>query len=477
MRSLRSRLALLWVLSLAASLAVGGLLVSLYRTSAAAQGARAETLAARACDLIADRWAFYAAGWAGPAPPAGDAGFRRDLERVLAVALPPGPALQAGIWRDGEGVLAWRGDPPAPLAKPIAETAADALSEERTLARRTDDEAGGAAVAACPLPGAVPGLAAYAAIPLLGPPGSTLLQAGLGVLLALMLGMSAVLTWLLAAWSRHLRAIEAALTSHARQEQGAADLPTLRPTGERELDRIVAALNSAGARLAEARRSSAALAAQVALSERLAALGRVAAGVAHEIRNPIAAMRLRAENALAGDEARRRGALDAILAQIVRLERLTGELLAMTQRRTPQPENIDLATFLRSCAADHPGARVDAPPGLRVRLDPALTRRALDSLLVNARQHSPPGAPVLLCGGLDAAGLRIEVRDSGPGVPAALRASLFEPFVTGRADGTGLGLSIARELAEAQGGRLVLSDPGCDGRGAAFTLELPQVEP
>jgi signal transduction histidine kinase len=188
-------------------------------------------------------------------------------------------------------------------------------------------------------------------------------------------------------------------------------------------------------------------------------------------------MRLRAENALAGDDARRRGALDAILAQIARLERLTGELLAMTQRRSPEPADIDLATFLRSCAADHPGTTVDAPPGQRVRIDPALTHRALDSLLANARQHSPPGAPIMLRGGLDAAGLRIEVRDRGPGVPEGLRASLFEPFVTGRADGTGLGLSIARELTEAQGGRLVLSDPGCDGRGAAFTLELPNVEP
>ena len=122
-----------------------------------------------------------------------------------------------------------------------------------------------------------------------------------------------------------------------------AHLPRLAPTGERELDRIVAALNTAGARLAEARQRSEALAARVALSERLAALGRVAAGVAHEIRNPIAAMRLRAENALAGDDARRRAALEAILAQIARLDRLIGELLAMTQRRAPAPETVDLA--------------------------------------------------------------------------------------------------------------------------------------
>ena len=468
MRSLRSRLALLWILSLAASLAVGVMLVSLYRQSTAAQAGRAEAVAARACDLVADSWSFYAAGWAGPAPPADDAPFRRDLQGLLAFALPPGPPLQAGIWREGEGVLASIGARPEGLETAVGGVASEALGDDRTATAAAETALGPVGLAACPLAGPVTGLVAYVAVPLPGAPGSVVLQSGLAVLLALMLTMTALLTWLQLAWARHVRGIETALTRHE-----AGQLPRLAATGERELDRIVAALNTAGARLAEAHQRSEALAARVALSERLAALGRVAAGVAHEIRNPIAAMRLRAENALAGDDARRRAALEAILAQIARLDRLIGELLAMTQRRDPVAEPVDLAAFLQSCAADHAGVTLQADADTRVVLDPALTRRALDSLLANARQFSPVGTPVFLRGRSDGRTVRIAVQDSGPGVAPALRAALFEPFVTGRADGTGLGLSIARELTEAQGGRLVLEDPGGDGRGATFRLDLP----
>lgn len=467
MRSLRSRLALLWVLSFAASLAVGVLLVSLYRQSAAAQAGQAEAVAARTCDLLAEHWSFYAAGWAGPAPPADDAAFTHDLKDLLAIALPPGLPLQAGFWRAEDGVLAAVGSHPAELETAIAEAAADALAEDRTASMRISAAPDPVGLAVCPLAGPVSGLVAYVAVPLFGLPGLRALQAALMVLLALMLAMTALLTWLQLSWARHVRGIETALARHE-----AGQLPRLAATGERELDRIVAALNTAGARLAEARQRSEALAARVALSERLAALGRVAAGVAHEIRNPVAAMRLRAENALAGDDARRRLALEAILGQIARLDRLIGELLAMTQRPAPKPETLDLAAFLQSCAADHPGVSVEAPPQTPVSLDAALTRRALDSLLTNARQHSPPGAPVVLSGAVAGQTLTIEVRDSGPGVDPALRGTLFEPFVTGRADGTGLGLSIARELAEVQGGRLVLADPGGDTGGATFRFEL-----
>ena len=177
--SLRSRLALLWTLSFAASLAVGLLLVSLYRQSAAAQAGRAEAVAARACDLVADRWGFYAAGWEGPAPPAGDLAFRRDMQGLLAVALPPGPPLEAGIWREGAGVLAAIGARPAGLEAAVGGLTAELLGEDRTATARAETALGTVGLAACPLAGPVAGLVAYAAVPLAGAPGPEALRAGL----------------------------------------------------------------------------------------------------------------------------------------------------------------------------------------------------------------------------------------------------------------------------------------------------------
>ena len=250
-------------------------------------------------------------------------------------------------------------------------------------------------------------------------------------------------------------------------------MPLVPMTGDRELDRVVSALNAAGARLTTAQARAATLATQLAAGERLAALGRVAAGVAHEIRNPIAAMRLRAENALAGAPARRGVALEAILGQVARLDRLSGELLSMTQRPAPSLLPVEVAVLLQGCAAEQAtaGARLEvSSPRLPGMLDAALLRRVLDILVENALRHTPADGRVVMSAAVEGAVLRLSVADTGAGVPDALRAWLFEPFVSGRPDGTGLGLAIARQLSEAMGGRLFLADSEI---GARFVLEVP----
>ncbi len=467
MRSLGSRLVVAWVLSLMAALAVGAVLVQLYRLSSAAQAGLRTAELEQGCALLAETYGFYVAGWAGPGQARELEGFRRELQGVVGMALAGRPGLEAGIWQAERAGETLAGDP-GTLRAALAQAAATALREDEV----TEFEGGGRLGLACPLGGPVAGLVGWVAQRTAGTPGLRELQVGMAVLLALVLLLAGWLSLGLVALRRRARAIEAGLSGH---ERAGADstLPHVPPTGERELDRIVAALNAAGDRLAEARAREAALAARMAQGERLAALGRVAAGVAHEIRNPIAAMRLRAENALAGDPARRGAALEAILAQVARLDRLSGELLAMTQKREPVLAPTQLDALLAAVAGEQEQGEVHIAvqaPALSAMLDEGLVRRVLDALLENALRHTPPGGTVTLSAAREGEVLRIAVADTGPGVPPELRAWLFEPFVTGRPEGTGLGLAIARELADAMGGRLFLAETG---PGATFVLELP----
>lgn len=480
MRSLRARLLVLWAFSLAACVAAGALLVQISGQSTAAQVQRGEAVVARACDLIRERYAFYTTDWHGPPPPLEDTGLRAALGAAVSLALARQAGVEGGVWQTDTGSLAYafptypgtgpKTDLPAAEAASVQAANEQAARDEAAVARMSGGSTQTLLLYACPLPGPIDGLTAWTMTRVQRASAADGLRGGLLLLFALMLGMSAWLAWLLRAWSRRVGAVEAGLAQHPD------DLPPMLPhTGERDLDRIVDALNQAGQRLIDARQRSAELGARVVAAERLAALGRVAAGVAHEIRNPLAAMRLRAENGLAGDDERRRRALAAVLEQVGRLDRLLAELLAMTQRRDPALAPTEIGTLLSSCVERHADQAAAAQVGLHAEgvgtavIDASLIGRALDNLASNAIRHTPAGGHVSLRAECSGAGLRLIVEDTGPGVAPDLRGSLFEPFVTGRADGTGLGLAIARELVEAHGGRLCLA---ASEQGARFVIEL-----
>lgn len=462
MRSLRSRLLLLWAVSLLAALAVAGPLIMLYRAQGRAQAGRDELEVARACDAIAESYTYYVAGWSGPDAGAADPDFRAGLAAVRDAALRGSGEPRGGIWQRETGLLV--DEPLASLPQvheAIVATASEAVAEDRPASQRTVADGTAIALRACPLHGPVSDLAAYVITRAEAAPGLPQARIGLAVLATLVLATSIGVGVVLVGYSRRIAAIEAALAA------GGPDLPRLPTTGERDLDRIVAAFNRAADSLAEARTRETELARRVTAAERLASIGRVAAGVAHEIRNPIAAMRLRAENALAGDTARRDAALAAILVQIARIDHLVADLLDMTRPRAAEPAPVDLRATLAAIAPD--GTHLDCPD-TTLALDAGLLARILGNLLSNATRA---GGPVNLLATLTPGTLTITVIDSGPGVPPALRDTLFEPFVTGHAEGTGLGLAIAREAANALGGGLELTDPGGAGQGATFTLTLP----
>jgi signal transduction histidine kinase len=464
---------------------VGILLVQLYEQPSRAEVDHAEALVARACDLIRDRYNFYAAGWSGPAPKLPDDTLRADLATVVNLALAGQDGVEGGIWQEDIGSLAYafptyEGTGPK-IDLPLAERDQIQAINQRTVRdeqaadQRTTSRTQTLLLHGCPLIGPIGGLTAWMMTRVQSNQALRPLQLGLGVLMGLMVLMSAWLSRMLLAWGRHVRSIETALAG-----AGQDNMPAVPRTGERELDRVIDALDEAGHRLAKARADSDELAARVARAERLADLGRVAAGVAHEIRNPIAAAVLQGENALAGDDARRRQAIIDMLGQIHRIDALVSELLAMTQRVDPRPVRVDLARFLAEQAARHKKAAAAKQLTFSVpevagaaSLDPTVIGRVLDNLLTNAIRHAPEGSVVTLGVERRPGLLTLIVEDTGLGVPPDMRDRVFEPFVTGGADGTGLGLAIARELADAHHGRLVLRAQTRD-KGAVFAVELPE---
>ncbi len=483
-QSLRGRLILLLVLLVIAAAAAGTLMVGLFHQSAAAQSAQAEAQVARGCDAIADTYRFYSAGWQGPARGLDDEALRRELTTVLQIALHDRTGIEGGIWQVDKQSLAYayptyqgsgpKTDLPQAELPRIHALNQTALSQEREVSSRYDAATQILLLAACPLPGPIPNLTGWTMTRVNTFAGTAYrqLMAGLAVLLASVMAAAAVLTPLTVRWSRHVGQIESALKAH-----DVAELPKLAPTGERELDRIVRALNDAGQRLGNARYTADRLTRQVNAAQRMATIGRVAAGVAHEIRNPIAAMLLKAETAIAGDSDRKDQALNLILTQIQRVDALLRRLLSATEPSQLRPEPVDIRGFLGSRLAAHADFARAKEVSLESQvyqdtasLDPEQMRTALDNLILNAIQAAPVRSRVIVTARVADGSLVLSVHDEGSGPPAAIREHLFEPFVTGRADGTGLGLWIVREIASAHGGTTRI---GVSNSGTIFEVAIP----
>ena len=481
MRSLRGRLSLVVLLATAASLALGLLSFRAAREEATLRAERVEASLDLACDRVRALSGFVASGLPAGTVMPNDRAFAGDMRAVLAVALRGTRAIQGGVWRQGDAggggggatVASWddgatsaSGSGPSSGWAALAARSAIASGSAVTLRAKAPLRI----LVACPLAASAGVASAWlSATPASGAGGGTL-ALSLALLGALVLTIVLLLGGALLAWSRGIARIEAALD----RDVASGALPVLAPSGERELDRVVGAINAASARLAGAQ-------ARAQRAERLAFVGSVASGIAHEIRNPVAAMRLRAENALAqaATDARRRRALDDSLVQIGRIEALVSELLALASPRPPAPVPTGLRDFLAARLVEHEEVAAasaialvlgETDPTLRVPLDPVLFGRALDNLVGNALRHAR--SSVCLSAARDAfGGVRITVRDDGPGVAAALRSRLFQPFATGRADGVGLGLAIARDIADAHGATIGLAANGPDG--ACFEVAWP----
>lgn len=460
--SLRARLFALWLMSLFGSLVVAVLILGLFRQTASAHRERDRAVAARACQAIAMHYDFYTAGMDVPPD---SAIFDAGLRAVLLLALRRDRGVIGGIQPLDAPPRAMLGSRPQAWIGQITRQIGDAIAADRPAVTSNGGFFDRTTIATCPLGGAlgtpVANLAAYTVLQsdLLRSSFTRFAFGGLAVLLATLLASAWFLARLVLGFSQRLAGVEAALQ---------ADRPgTLALTGEAELDRLITALNAATMRLDVAR-------ARIAESERLAALGRMAAGLAHEIRNPLGAIRLRAESGRSGDATRAAAALDRILVEAARLETLTARLLGFATAASVQPVTVSVDALIRDAIAALPtaGVTVVAPEsGIVWTLDPVLTRSAIENLLRNAVEACGEGGTVTVLAA-KAGALIVTVSDTGPGVDKSL-GDPFEPFVTGRPDGIGLGLAMARDMIRAQGGTLVLA-PSVGG--AVLVITLPEVK-
>ena len=488
--SLRTALTTLWALVLALCLALAFLMYSLFEQGAGAQLRQGHDKLDQAADDAARRYDRYRATFESRSIPLDDPQTRSDLEALLSVAFSGHPGVEGGFWRGQSDSLAYafpthdgprqKKDLPQAELGQIEQVIHDSQNVRAPLDRRYNGENASVLLHASPLPGPPPDLSVWTMtrVPLSIGQSYGRLSMGLTALLLLALGSGLWLLMALRRWTRRLTTLEEAIASTPLEK-----LPPLAPTGERELDRIVAAFNRLNDRLKTSREDSARMGRDLARADRLAALGRMAAGLAHEIGNPLAAMRLRCENALAAEPERAQTALRAILPQIGRLEELLAALRLLTRMVEIRPQPVPLRTFLQARleevapTANRSGSTLALEPepdaGLRWNFDEKSLARAVENLLLNALQHSPPGGRIALGAEVSTERCRLLVSDTGPGVAPADVERIFEPFVTTRAEGVGLGLSLVREIAEAHGGTARCLPPVEGKPGAVFAIEIP----
>lgn len=224
--------------------------------------------------------------------------------------------------------------------------------------------------------------------------------------------------------------------------------------------------------------------------ERLSALGNLAAGLAHEIRNPLSSIRGYATylTERLKDDPLGHATGQILMEETERLDRVLTDLLSLARPRGLEPAPADLAAVLgRVVAVAAPDA---AEKGVQLRqslpeggagacVDADRLMQAVLNLVINAIQATPAGGEVEVAleredGPADAGApgnWRIRVRDTGCGMSAATAAQIFTPYFTTRANGTGLGLAIARQIVEQHGG--AISASSLPGRGTTMTIRLP----
>ena len=228
---------------------------------------------------------------------------------------------------------------------------------------------------------------------------------------------------------------------------------------------------------------------QAVANERLAAIGKMAAHVTHEIRNPLSAIGLNIELleeelAQEGGHAEAKTLLGAVAREVGRLENLSEEYLRLARLPSPRMEEGDLAALVRDVAQftkkemERAHCVVQVSVAGRVpsaMYDEAQIRQALLNLLRNAREAMQEGGEIQVSVLAIGMSVVLRVEDRGSGIPDEIRARVFDPFFSTKGEGTGLGLAITRRIAVAHGGSIAAAPR--EGGGTTFSIALPIAPP
>lgn len=314
-------------------------------------------------------------------------------------------------------------------------------------------------------------------------------EAGLFLLLAA-LAMGAVIVWghqtvigrPLAALTRVMERVEEGDRTHRADVFGPREIAELGA----ELNRMLDSIEEAESEIEQRRRAQISLERQLQQAEKLAAIGQLSAGIAHEIGSPLSVIEGKAQRALRRDDlsSRKRDTLQSIRRQVRRVEHVIHQLLEFGRHHEVDPRVVPAERLIRRCVnvlrekREERGVAIDVDgpsPAPDLWVDPALAERALTNLLRNALDASREGR-VRLSWVETGEEIGIRVEDDGPGVDAEAKSRIFEPFFTTKkvGEGTGLGLAVARAIVEEHDGRIEVGD--ADLGGAAFTLYFEPAE-
>mgnify|MGYP001026919763 CR=1 FL=1 len=258
---------------------------------------------------------------------------------------------------------------------------------------------------------------------------------------------------------------------HREEEVG-----ILNRTLEEKVAQRTKELEEKGARLLAAER-------ELAQAERLAEVGLLAAGVAHEINNPLAIIRGNAEllQMALPESAEQQEEIGVILGQTTRVERIIGQLRSFSRRqiRAPGPVLLEslLDEILDQISHQHATGAINLvrhyQPGITLHADGDQLRQVFTNLILNALQAMPTGGTLAITtSATPAVNCRIQIADTGPGLSTETLERLFTPFYTTKPQGTGLGLSVSYGIVREHGGQIEAANRS-DTPGAIFTVTLP----